>query len=202
MSQVKICGIRSLEAAEAALTADMVGLNFVPTSKRRIDLVKAQQLTSLLKQRINIVGVFQNQTQAEIQRHIDLLNLDFIQLHGEESPEFTQNFTIPVIKAFRVPSDFDLETTRALLSRYPVTYMLLDREVQSRGEPLPYEKVAVLSREFPIILAGGLTPQNVTTAIRQAHPFAVDVAGGVEVEGQESPETIRQFISTARAAIV
>ena len=103
MIKVKICWIRTIEQAQTALGAgaDFIGLQFVPTSKLKIEYSVAKEISKKFKEKIKLVGVFQNQTLDEINRIVKELKLDYVQLHGEETNTFCNTITVPVIKAFR-----------------------------------------------------------------------------------------------------
>jgi len=206
---VKICGIKTLEAATAATEsgADFLGLNFVPSSKRCISVETAREIITGLRfeprkaedgHGARLVGVFQDQPLEFVNKTADELGLDFVQLHGSESPEYCAQIKMPIIKAYGLDSDFDIAKVTEEMSKYRVTYYLLDRNGRE-GESLNAKKVAELAKKFPIILAGGLTPENVSTAIAVSGRIrVVDVAGGVETNGEKDPQKIRRFISSAK----
>lgn len=201
-AKVKICGLRTFEAARVSFKegADFLGFNFVPTSKRFISQEKAKEIISQLPKEVKVVGVFQNESIENIKKTIDILKLDFIQLHGEEPSSYRQLTQYAgVIKVFSLESDFDLPKTISEMEKYDVDYFLVDRKYQGRGEPLDPERVRGLTSLFPIILAGGLTVENVKETVRVARPFAVDVAGGVESEGEEDLEKIKEFIKRTKS---
>lgn len=201
-TRVKICGIRSLESAKVAIDAgaDFIGLNFVPTSKRRVDYNLAKEISKQAKGNIQLVGVFQDQPIELIDQYVADLDLDFVQLHGNEDPIYCQNVSANVIKVFSLPNDFDIEQVHGQMKQYPVAYFLIDREKQGKGEVLDIKKVALLSKSFLSFLAGGLTPENVGTIARQVQPFAVDVAGGIETNGKEDINKIKEFNKMVKQA--
>lgn len=210
---VKICGVKNIIDAKAATKAgaDFLGLNFVPTSKRLISVEAAKEIIEGLgNQKPKLVGVFQNQPVEYVNDVSKKLGLDYVQLHGDESPEYCAQMATPVIKAFGLDADFDVEETADKLRKYKVEFIILDRkkrEVTERergntktstpnvGNTLNSQKVAELAKNFPIILAGGLTPENVREAVNASGDIkAVDVAGGVETEGNKDPQKIKAFI--------
>lgn len=195
--QVKICGIRTVESglAASAAGADFLGFNFVPSSKRYLEPALAQTIISQLKGLIAIVGIFQDATLSEVNRIADRLDLDFVQLHGAESPEYVQQVQCKVIKAFTPQS-----MQHYSLADYPIAFALLDRLHQGRGALVDPEQVSCLNRSIPTFLAGGLVPENVGAAIRAARPFGVDVAGGIETDGIPDATKIRQFIRNTKEA--
>jgi phosphoribosylanthranilate isomerase len=193
MIKVKICGIRTIEQAQTALGAgaDFIGLQFVPTSKRKIEYSVAKEISKKFKEKIKLVGVFQNQTLDEINRIVKELKLDYVQLHGEETNTFCNTITVPVIKAFR-PSTFHE------MKNYSVPYHLIDREKRGEGKMFPLKKSKRLARDFRLFIAGGLDIGNVSEVIKEVRPFAVDVASGIETDGVPDPEKIQLFVKNVK----
>lgn len=192
--KVKICGIRSLEAAITAVDADadFLGFNFVPTSQRYINPMFAQKIIKEVKDKVQVVGVFQNAKASYINDVISKLGLDFVQLHGEENNDYISSITVPVIKSFKV--DDAIHNTKA-------AYILLDRVRQGEGRMVDLEEAANLAADFLLFYAGGLNPENVVEVIKRVQPFAVDVASGVETKGVQDINKIRSFIKNAKEAI-
>lgn len=190
--KVKICGIRTIAAAKAAINAgaDFSGFNFVPTSKRFIDPDKALKIIKVIKGKIKIVGVFQNERLEKVNQLVKDLQLDFVQLHGQENNDYINKVGLPAIKAVRIDDKVNLETP----------YILIDRNEQGKGQMINLEKAAKLAVKFPIFLAGGLTPDNVAAVIKQVKPFAVDVAGGIETDGRQDLQKIKEFVKKAKEA--
>ena len=199
---IKICGIRTLEAAQAAAEsgADLIGFVFAD-SRRKIDMTTAAAISAAVKGP-GKVGVFVNQPLSEVLEIADFCHLDYLQLHGEESPEYCRSLNRPVIRACRVGPDF----TPATLADYPADYLLLDSFVpgQPGGTGLTFDWRSVSQRigrpRQQFLVAGGLTPENVSDAIRSLNPDGVDVSGGVETDGVKDPDKIRRFIAAARSA--
>ncbi len=198
--QVKICGIRSMESAVAAIEAgaDFLGFNFVPASKRYVTLSFAKTIIDAVRHRVKIVGVFQDADIKTINDTIALLDLNFVQLHGKEGPAFCKNITKPVIKAFNLVPDFDYEVVSSVFEAYDVAYYMVDREKQGEGKRLDAESVKPLGDMFPLFVGGGLTIENISKVIANVQPFAVDVASGIETNGKEDLEKIKRFISNAK----
>lgn len=188
---VKICGIRSLEAAKAAINsgADFLGFNFVPTSKRYINPSDAVKIINEVRNKVEIVGVFQD-ADVNYVNNISLnLELDFVQLHGQENLEYIQKVQAKVIKAI---------TTSDEINPCGIDYFLLDRVKQGKGEMIDTHQARAIADIYLIFLAGGLTPENVTKMIKKVHPFAVDVAGGIETNGKQDLEKIKLFVRNAK----
>lgn len=203
-TKVKICGIRSLKAAQVAFNegADFLGLVFVPNHRHTINPNVAKAIRKNLKGKINLVGLFQNHTLKEIKQKIKDYDLDYVQLHGEETPEFINQINLKVIKAFKLPGEFDSEKTKKNMGQFKVDYYLLDRVKTGEGPMLNLEKAYYLSKQFPLIFAGGLNPENVTSVIAKVKPQIVDVASGVETDGEEDLNKIRLFIKNAKGVII
>lgn len=199
-TQVKICGIRSLVAAQTAIYAGakFLGFNFVPGSRRRISPEFAKQIITQIKNQVQIAGVFQNQPLDDVNKVAEFLDLDFIQLHGDENQEYIAGLNRPVIKALQLESDFDLNKVLKSMNSIDVQYFLLDRKKQGKGKMLNIEKLNMLCKSYQIFIAGGLNLQNVAEVIESAEPFAVDVASGIETNGVEDLEKIKLFIERSR----
>ena len=194
---VKICGITSGEMARktAEAGADMIGFVFAP-SKRRITPKEAVTIARTLPSQVKTVGVFVNESAEKMQQISDLVGLDYIQLHGDESSATIKKLHARIIKAF--PAD----------RLYPITkqsrhydFCLIDspagKNRGGNGKIFDWEKANNLPKEN-IILAGGLTPENVQQAIDIVQPAGVDVSSGVETDGVKDPEKIKQFIQNAK----
>lgn len=202
----KICGVQSLDQAEAIidLGVDALGFNFYPKSKRYLDPEEADWLSKLSGKTVRI-GVFVNANVELICTLLDHDQLDWAQLHGDESPQFVRNLQDegwPVFKALGVKDASSLDQAAEysgplLLDAYAPT------EYGGSGETMDWRLGAEAVERFPereIILAGGLNPDNVASAIKQVRPLAVDVASGVEGDtpGEKDIDLCRQFINTAR----
>lgn len=199
--KVKICGIKTLEAAQASILAgvDFLGFNFVPTSKRYIDPVKAKTIIDKYCRSAVNVGVFQDENLETVDKLINYLRLDFVQLHGTETPEYIDSIkNAGIIKTLSLDADFNIEGTKKKMKVYNVDYFLLDRKTQGEGELLNSDKARELASFFPIILAGGLTAENISEAVALIKPSVVDVAGGVETNGIKDKEKIIQFIRNVK----
>jgi indole-3-glycerol phosphate synthase / phosphoribosylanthranilate isomerase len=192
--KVKICGIRSLEAAQAAINAgaDYIGFNFVRTSKRYIDPMHAQHIAKQINGKIKIVGVFQNEKIAIVKKIADKVGLHLVQLHGVEDEAYMYQLTKPIIKSTTVHN-----VNKAFFS----DFVLLDRVIRGKGNLVDFDSAAKLADQFKTFFAGGLTPENVAAVIKKVKPFAVDVASGVETNGKQDLQKIRKFIKNAKGGI-
>ncbi len=199
--KVKICGIRSLEAAQAALNsgADFLGFIFVPNTKRYITPEDAKKIIdSARSEEIKIIGVFRDQPLEEVNQITEKLNLDYVQLHGQETPEYVNQINSKIIKAFNLSSNFDTEKTSSKMEKYKADYFMLDRQIVGEGDMLDPYLVNELASEFPVFLSGGLTPDNVQQVLKVVKPFAVDVSSGVETNGEKDLVKIKKFISLVK----
>lgn len=201
MTRIKICGVTSLEAALAAAEAGTDALGFVfASSSRRIQPEKAREIISQLPPYVTAVGVFVNEKPDVVCNIAEYCGLNLIQLHGEETPEYCQALNRPVVKAIRVSSREHLYS----MADYRVQGFLLDSLVAGQqggtGKAFPWELAREASQYGKIILAGGLNPENVATAISIALPYGVDVSSGVETAGAKDLVKIRDFIIRVRRA--
>jgi phosphoribosylanthranilate isomerase len=204
MIHVKICGITNHEDAQAAVDAgaDALGFVFYPPSPRHISPEQAAQIILKLPPFVTTVGLFVDVALETVNDLAASCGLDRIQLHGHETPAFCGQVTQPVIKAFRVKNADSL----GHLPGYKVAAYLLDAYVEGAlpggtGTPFSWELVTWAKAYGPVILAGGLTPDNVATAIEQTRPYGVDVSSGVEsAPGIKDHRKVRAFIARARNA--
>ncbi|HZR44670.1 MAG TPA: indole-3-glycerol phosphate synthase TrpC, partial [Ktedonobacteraceae bacterium] len=210
-TQVKICGLREPEHVNAAIEAgaDMLGFIFYEPSHRYI---RPEQVRPLLQAseryvtppkgqaRPDLVGVFVNKDADFINAAIEQVGLDFVQLHSTEPPEFCQQINRPVVKALHIHSEEDL----AQVKRYEhvAWRILLDTPTPNwggTGLTHDWELARTAAQETPILLAGGLTPENVQEAIQRVRPWGADVSSGVETNKQKDAGKIRAFIEQVRA---
>lgn len=214
MTRVKICGIRQKAHALAAIEAggDFIGLVFAP-SQRQVTLAQAQDIVGAVKkysEAIAVVGVFVNMPAYEVNRIANSCNLDWVQLSGDEPWEYCHQITKPLIKAVRIkggqhPEEIcaDLSAGARVLASQRYIY-LLDSQVKGKyggtGITFDWSLARQAAEHFPVIIAGGLTPENVAQAIKIVAPWGVDVSSGVEVDGVKDIVKIRAFIETVRRA--
>ncbi len=201
----KICGITraadALVAAEAG--ADAIGLVFYSKSPRAVSIAQAREIIAALPPFVTTVGLFVNASRCEINETLDAVALDVLQFHGDEVPDDCEGFHRPWYKALRVRAGNDI---RAEAARYAgASAVLLDTFVDGvpggTGEMFDWSLVPA-DLPKPLILAGGLTPQNVQQAIERVRPFAVDVSGGVELsKGVKDAARVREFIGQVRTSM-
>lgn len=214
--RIKICGITSPKDAQYAILAgaDAIGLNFYEPSSRFVDIETAERACQIVGSRAAKVGVFVDACADEIVAACDRLQLDFVQLHGNESVEFGASLgDRPLLRVLRLGADSDAALAATVASwRKGVPQLagiLVDAHVDGMpggtGETLDWQAAADRRQDFgdtPLILAGGLTPSNVAAAIATVRPYGVDVASGVESEpGKKDLVLIRAFCSAAKKAL-
>ncbi len=205
--KIKLCGITSLD--DARLAADVgawaIGLIFWPRSPRRCDPGVAAEIGAALRRRVEVVGVFVNPPLEQLARAAEDVQLTTIQLHGDEGPTFcaeaARRTGCKVIKAARVRSGADIQA----LVPFHTDYHLLDSHVEGRrggsGETFDWELARAHRGSVPVILSGGLRPENVAEAIAAVRPFAVDVASGVEASpGRKDPDKLKAFANAVAGA--
>ena len=202
-TRIKICGLTRAEdiCSLAGFGIDFVGFVFVPASPRFLSRAKAVGLASLVKDGIKKIGVFANQDQSLVSSLSRDVGLDFLQFHGEETPEFCRSFGLPFFKAFPVLGTVAWEKAAA----YRPGKILLDSSSRSKrgGTGIAFDWSLALGdrRGMDLILAGGLNPENVGEAIRRVRPWGVDVSSGVELApGVKEIEKIRRFVEAVKAA--
>jgi phosphoribosylanthranilate isomerase len=208
MTKVKICGVTRLGDAELAveLGAWAIGLNHWEHSPRRIDPARAADIGQAMKRRCEVAGVFVNPTLDEVAEAVENEALTMVQLHGEEGPSFCaevgRRTGAKVIKAQRVRSAADVQAAESFRTDF---HMFDAHQVGTQGgtgESFDWELAAGRRSKVPLILAGGLRPDNVAEAISIVHPFAVDVASGVESEpGIKDPALLEALFEAVRGAV-
>ncbi|MBC8247075.1 MAG: phosphoribosylanthranilate isomerase [Deltaproteobacteria bacterium] len=204
--QIKICGITQVDHALqcAELGADAIGCVFFPKSPRHVSDDKAREISDALPNHVTSVGVFVGKTYKEIMEKVEKCNLRAVQLHGKESPELVQRLraeNLIVIKALFIDGTPALEDVKS----YEASGFI----VECSGGPLPggnaltwnWDKAKAFGERHPLILAGGLSPENVKQAIQDSMPDAVDVSSGVELSpGIKDLDKIKTFIAAVRQA--
>jgi phosphoribosylanthranilate isomerase len=199
---VKICGITRADDALAAarLGADALGFNFWPRSKRYLPPSEARAIVRRLPSFVTAVGVFVDPTREDVLRAVEQAGIGVAQLHGDEPPALCAALPVPVLKGIRLDGPRSL----AQLASYEVQAFLLDAPSAGyggSGSTCDWSLAAEIARELPVVLAGGLTPENVSEAVRAVRPWAVDVASGVEsAPGVKDPERMRLFLERAKEA--
>jgi phosphoribosylanthranilate isomerase len=219
MTAIKICGLSTIEHALAAATAGahLIGLVFVPASRRAVTLDQAAAITAALRQQPatqqpRIVGLFVNESPATINHVAASCGLDYVQLSGDETPQQMLGLRYPLLKALRLngqPAEADwltllqADAAQADLPLAPCP-LLVDAHVSGSyggtGQLADWQQAAAYARQQPLMLAGGLSPDNVADAIAQVRPWGVDVSSGVEHNRRKDPARIAAFVQAARSA--
>ncbi len=201
-TRVKICGITRPEDGLAAARAgvDAIGLVFYPPSPRHVSIEQARAVLSALPPFVTSVGLFVNAEAAQVREVLDGVPLDLLQFHGDEPPEYCRGFGRPYMKALRMREGLDVNAEAA---RYhDAAALLLDAyhpgTPGGTGEAFDWERVPS-DCPLPIVLAGGLSPENVAQAVRATHPYAVDLSSGVEAaKGIKDPARIQALMAQLR----
>tara|TARA_B110000196_G_scaffold179522_1_gene153927 strand:+ start:1256 stop:1888 length:633 start_codon:yes stop_codon:yes gene_type:complete len=196
--QVKICGITSLKDGLMAANygASALGFIFYKNSPRYIAPQLLKTWISKVPRNLKKVGVFVNKDVDKVNKIAGDLNLDMVQLHGDESPEYCNQMIKPVTKVFKVNNEFD----STVLNDYPVSAFLFDtykkESYGGTGESFDWQSISNLDTEIPIILSGGLNAENILEGIKVVMPSAVDVNSGVESEpGVKDAEKVKYFFT-------
>ncbi len=202
MTKIKICGIKTVKDALAAMEAgaDLIGFNFYSKSPRHIDVGICRDVMSVMRKHghVTYVGVFVNASVEEVYATIETCGLSLAQLHGDETPEMLNALNGKAFKAFRgIPSDI------IGYERNDAPVLLIDAAVKGvyggSGVTADWSAAAELAKKYPLLLAGGLTPENVADAVRQVKPWGVDVASGVESEpGEKDAAKMIQFVKEVK----
>lgn len=199
--RIKICGLTRAEDVQAAVAAgvDAIGLVFYPDSPRHVSIEQAAALCRHVPPFVTIVGLFVNASRAEVHRVVEAVPLNLLQFHGDETVDQCEGFGLPYLRVARVRPGVDL---LEFASQYPsARALLLDTWTPAyggSGESFDWSLVPTAC-PLPVILSGGLNPDNVANAIRQVRPAAVDVSSGVEsAKGIKDAAKIRAFVSAVR----
>jgi phosphoribosylanthranilate isomerase len=209
LTRVKICGISDVSHARAAIEAgaDLIGVVFAP-SPRQVSYEKAKEIAAAVKKRVPVVGVFVNMPAETVNSVTADCGLDWVQLSGDESWDYCQKIEKPLIKAVHVSPDLSegellahLEEGKQL-DRPPI--YLLDTQVEDKyggtGKAFAWEIAAGAVAKYPVIIAGGLDPENVGQMVSRLRPWGVDVSSGVESGGVKDITKIKAFVRAVRSA--
>lgn len=199
--RIKICGITRPEDARLALRAGAhaLGLVFYPPSSRAVTVEQARAVAESVGPFATLVGLFVNATVKDIESVLSQVPLQLLQFHGDESAEHCERYGLPYIKALRMRPELNVA---AVMAEHPnASGFLLDAYRQGvpggTGDTFDWQRFPKACAR-PVILAGGLTPENVAGAVAQTRPYAVDVSGGVEAEpGIKDARKLNQFIANA-----
>ena len=210
MTRVKICGLTNLQDALIAVEAgaDLLGFIFYPPSPRAVAPERARVIAKAVRSAgspVRLVGVFVDESLEDVRRTVRGCGLDYAQLHGAESSHTVAALMedgIAVIKAFRVRDGVSPDE----MAGYRATACLLDTYVPGQpggtGRTFDWHLAVRAARQLPVLLAGGLAPDNVARAVRTVRPWGMDVASGVEAApGRKDPDQVRNFVDAVRRAV-
>lgn len=205
MVKIKICGITSVEDAEVAVTAGADALGFVMYRKspRYVDPTIARTIIADLPPFVLPIGVFVNEEADKVRTLMDECGFALAQLHGDESASYCQNLGRSALKALRLKDRGSFLALAEFQGRANIRGFVIDafsdQAYGGTGQTVDWTLAAEAARSAPILVAGGLTPSNVAEAIRQVHPYGVDVSSGVEERpGKKDPAKVKAFIEAAR----
>lgn len=206
-TRIKICGISQPQDAvfAAELGVDAIGLVFYPPSPRHLEISRASKIVAALPPFVSVVGLFVDPTADQVKTVLDSVSIDVVQFHGEETPEeclAIAGENRSFIKAVRMRDGVDLKDKARRYAR--ASALLLDAYFPGvpggTGESFEWSRIPA-DIDKPIVLAGGLDPDNVAEAIAEVRPYAVDVSGGVESgKGRKDQGKMRSFVAAVRAA--
>ncbi|MFZ5774970.1 MAG: phosphoribosylanthranilate isomerase [Thermodesulfobacteriota bacterium] len=203
-TRIKVCGMREIGEVAGVVAAgvDAVGFIFVEASPRHIDPERVREIVSTLPPFVDAVGVFVDQEIEVVNEIVQYCGLTKVQLHGNESPEYCKEINGRVMKAFRVGPTLtaaDIAPYAGVVSAFLFdTYH--DKAAGGTGQTFDWQRLEALNPPGPVVLAGGLTPDNVGEAIRQVRPFAVDLNSGVEsAPGHKDLDKVRAAVARVAA---
>lgn len=201
MTMVKICGLRDATSVRAAVEAgaDFVGFVFAPT-RRYVDPAEVAIIADELPASIKKVGLFVNENPETIRSVAQRCELDYVQLCGDETPEFCRALEIPVVKSLRVrgPEVVDEVARFANVVEWCNLDGFQPNAYGGTGTTFDWDIAQTVAQRFRVMVAGGLTPENVSDAIEKAQPWGVDVSSGVETDGRKDVVKIAAFVAAAR----
>ena len=200
---LKVCGITRIADAQHAVEHGATALGFVfwPRSPRRIEPAVVAEIVAELPQTVITAGVFVNETSDGIARTMEKARLTHVQLHGDEPVSYSEVLAWPILRSVT------LDTSAAIVSEWPAdTTLLLDAADPERrggtGQAVDWTRAATLARRRRVVLAGGLTPENVEEAIAAVRPYGIDVSSGVEdAPGLKNAEKVSLFLANALRAM-
>jgi phosphoribosylanthranilate isomerase len=201
VTRVKICGVTTEDDARDCVLAgaDAIGVNLVPSSVRRVGTARARAIVEAVGGRVLVVGVVANESIESMRALREATAVGCLQLHGDEGPADVEALLPHAYKAVRVAGREDVDAAYAA----PGEYVLVDAKVGAAlggtGHTFDWGLVVELAAKRRVVLAGGLTPENVAAAVRRVRPWCVDVASGVESSpGKKDPAKVRAFVAAAR----
>ena len=195
MTKVKICGLSTKGAVEAAMSAgsDYIGFVFAP-SKRQVTLEQAAELAKIIPTNVKKVGVFVSPSREGLLEAIEKVGLDLVQVHGQVADDLFEDLPCGSIQAVQIGEGEHVPNSQA-------DYLLFDAPVAGSGQTFDWGQLDTAGLTQPFFIAGGLKEDNVVKVIQHFTPYAVDVSSGVETDGQKDHEKIRRFIERVKNGI-
>lgn len=205
MIKVKICGLTDIDNILFTVEngTDYIGLVFVKKHRNYLKPQQAERISELIKGRVKLVGIFVNESLSMIKKLTRDCSLDYVQLHGQETPDFCKKVRVftPVMKAFGFDDRATIDDARRIMQLFKVDCYILDRQKQGEGKTVDFSLATSIAKEFSIFLAGGLTAENVAYAAKVVSPFGIDVSSGIETNGRTDREKIIQFIKKVKKGL-
>ncbi|MGB0910542.1 MAG: phosphoribosylanthranilate isomerase [Nitrospirales bacterium] len=205
LAKIKICGITNAEDAHLAVDAgaDALGFIFYPQSPRFVEIQVVKSIVNQLPPFVLPIGVFVNEEQSMVQNVMDVCGLALAQLHGEESPAYCESLGHPVLKGIRLRDRSSFLALAEYKGRAGVRGFVLDAFTESEyggtGKVADWDLAAEAAKAAPILLAGGLSSENIQEAIKKVQPYGVDVSSGVEASpGKKDSAKVQAFIHAAQ----
>ena len=203
-TRVKFCGLTRADDARVAieLGVDAIGLVFVTASKRRVDLAQARDVMAAVPPLVSVIGLFMDAPVAEVAMVLDALPLDALQFHGGETPDYCAQFRRPYIKALAMGDGVDVASAACRYAGARGVLLDAHRSGEQGGSGLSFDWSTIPGTlAGRVVLAGGLTPENVGAAIAQVRPYAVDVSSGIEsAPGIKCPRRMQLFMNEVERA--
>lgn len=203
MTEIKICGLTNIDDARYALDlgVDYLGCVLYPKSPRSVNVSELTGICDVLNGKAKVIGVFVNENSANIEKIASDCNLYAVQIHGDEDYSEFRDAKITIWKAVR----FENGEVKPALNKWPAVRYVMDADVPGEyggtGVTADWNRAAELAARYPLMLAGGLTPENVGDAVRIVRPLGVDVASGVEMApGRKDRDKLKKFVKTVKGA--
>lgn len=198
--KLKICGVQNADEAKSLTDVGvrMVGINFVPTSARRISLRAAKTImTEIQGCDAETVLLFQDQPLEDVKKAAEILKPDYIQLHGNEDAKYMQQVDLPIIKAIPVKEATTSTQVQSYINSHPADFYLLDREIQGSGNMVSLKLAKDIAINYPdkIYIAGGINPQNIESVAKAALPYGIDIAGGVRTGSRIDISKVKECLA-------
>lgn len=197
--KLKICGVVTITDAImlSELGVDYIGINLIPSSSRCVDLQKAVAIADVIRNtKTKSVLLFQDQPLTFVRHAIRLIEPDIIQLHGNESPDFCSDVEQPIFRSIPIHQGDSLRKIRSITNRHTAKFLLFDRAIRGSGDTIDMTHIQTLiyhEKDRKIIVAGGITPENIHDVIAKCRPYGIDVSSGVRAAGYINIRKVMQI---------